>query len=151
MFWDDSLKGFGLRAGKTAKTFIVLMGSGRRLRIGHYPLVSLADARRHAQELMASRTLGLLRPAASRITFADAATQFLEASKAKNRPSTTEDYRLRLTRHWLPAFSSRVLAEITRRDVVRAIMHPSPLENQHALVILKTFFSWAVKSGFIEL
>ena len=36
IIWDASLKGFGLRMGKQSKTFIVLVGSGRRKRIGRY-------------------------------------------------------------------------------------------------------------------
>jgi hypothetical protein len=54
IYWD-SLKGFGLRVGKTRKTFIVLVASGRRKSIGVWPLQSLADARRDARRLLAER------------------------------------------------------------------------------------------------
>ncbi len=43
--WDSNLRGFGLSTGKAKKSFIVLVGSGRRHTIGVYPLCSLSEAR----------------------------------------------------------------------------------------------------------
>ncbi len=44
-YWD-TLKGFGMRVNSGGtRTFVVLIGSGRRQSIGHYPLISLSDAR----------------------------------------------------------------------------------------------------------
>src|SRR5258708_22454210 len=40
--WDSNLRGFGLSTGKARKSFIVLVGSGRRHTIGHYPLMTLS-------------------------------------------------------------------------------------------------------------
>lgn len=146
--WEGN--GFGCRVGKNTKTFIILLGSGKRHRIGRYPIISLAEARKRAQETIASHTLGLYRPTLKSLTFAEAVSFFLAASQAKNRPLTTEDYRLRLNRHWMPVFAKRSLAEITRQDITRAMLHPSHTERQHALNVLKRVFSWAVKTGHLE-
>ncbi len=145
-YWEGN--GFGLRVGKKSKTFIVLISSGKRLTIGRYgPGLSLATARRNAQQLQAAKTLRLYRPVA--ITFKCALERFLEASAAKHRPSTTEDYRLRLNRHWLPSLSSKKLSDINRNDIAK-FNHPSPTEAQHALVVVKVFFSWAIKHGLTD-
>ncbi|MEM0911385.1 MAG: Arm DNA-binding domain-containing protein, partial [Pseudomonadota bacterium] len=62
VLWDNALKGFGVRVGKTRKTFIVLIESGRRKSIGHYPDMTLAEARREAKRTLAEKTLGQVRP-----------------------------------------------------------------------------------------
>ena len=44
--WDGALRHFGARISQGgAKSFIVLVASGRRQAIGRYPTISLADAR----------------------------------------------------------------------------------------------------------
>jgi hypothetical protein len=44
---------FGIRVGKNRKTWIVIRGTERvRTRIGHYPELSLAEARKEARKLL---------------------------------------------------------------------------------------------------
>src|SRR5262245_2153943 len=61
-YWDATLPGFGLRiAPAGAKTWIIQYrhaGRVRRLKLGRYPLVSLADARDAARDKLASVTKG---------------------------------------------------------------------------------------------
>ena len=61
--WDAAIPGFGLRVGTASKTFIVLIDSGRRQKIGRYPLISLQDARSEAKRLLAEKDLGTCAPA----------------------------------------------------------------------------------------
>lgn len=50
--WDTTLKGFGVRVSpKGTKTFIALIGSGQRHKIGRYPLISLTEARSEARRV----------------------------------------------------------------------------------------------------
>jgi hypothetical protein len=65
----------GIRVGKTKKTFVVLVASGRRKSIGHYPHMSLADARKIAKEMLAEKMLGKVRP--KHVAFDDAKADFL--------------------------------------------------------------------------
>jgi Arm DNA-binding domain len=54
-YWDEALPGFGIRTGKTRKTFTVIRGKRReRVSIGQYPATSLQDARRKAKLLLAT-------------------------------------------------------------------------------------------------
>src|ERR1700685_278300 len=52
-YWDETTPGFGIRVGKNRKTWIGMRGQIRqRVRIGHYPALSLADARKEAKKLL---------------------------------------------------------------------------------------------------
>ena len=65
-FWDTQLPAFGVRCGKRRKTFVVMTGKQRkRTTIGHYPQISLQDARHRARHL-------LLAPPSSSPLFEDA-------------------------------------------------------------------------------
>ena len=85
--WDGSLKHFGVRISKGgAKSFIVLLGSGRRRAIGRYPALSLAKAREKATIILAQRALGKHRPDA--ISWKKAIEQYLDFVKRNRRPHT---------------------------------------------------------------
>src|SRR5437899_1246280 len=89
--WDAVVKHFGVRITPAgAKTFIVLLGSGRRQSIGQYPTITLAQARDKAKHILAERTLG--RHQASSISWQAATEKFIDACRAKNRPRTYEEY-----------------------------------------------------------
>jgi hypothetical protein len=63
LYADDTLPGFGLRVGTNSKTFVLTTGADRRrITIGRYPIVSLAQAREKAKTILAKRQLGLDKP-----------------------------------------------------------------------------------------
>src|ERR1700681_3145226 len=52
-YLDETTPAFGIRVGKNRKTWIVMRGQIRqRVRIGHYPTMSLSDARKEAKILL---------------------------------------------------------------------------------------------------
>ena len=54
--WDEAFKNFGCRISPGGtKAFIVLLGSGRRHTIGRNPIISLAEARASAQQMLAEK------------------------------------------------------------------------------------------------
>ena len=61
-YWDDETHGFGLRVSQTGrKTWIVLYrhhGRLRRLTLGTYPPLSLADAREQAKDALRAAAKG---------------------------------------------------------------------------------------------
>jgi integrase len=147
--WDGAQKHFGVRISQGgAKSFIILAGSGRRQAIGRFPTISLAAARTRAKELLAEQTLGKTRP--QTVAFDDAMAEFLSACEKKNRPRTVRDYTRLLNQHF--AFGRKSLAEITRLDIRRKLekLSETPAEQNHAIVAAKIFFSWAVRSGYLE-
>lgn len=147
-YWDTTLKGFGLRVSpKGTRTFIALVGSGARHKIGRYPLVSLSQARDEARKVLAKKTLGTFERQ-SAITFDAAVEKYLTACRLKNRPRTVAEYERHLA--YLP-FKARRLASIKKRDVVEALEGiKAQGERNHALVSAKVFFAWCASQGHID-
>jgi hypothetical protein len=147
--WDGAQKHFGVRISQGgAKSFIILSGSGRRQSIGRFPTISLSSAQTRAKELLAEQTLGKTRPKA--MAFDNALEAFLAECEKRNRPRTLRDYTRLLKRHF--AFGRKNLAEITRHDIRRKLENLNEIQSErnHAVVVVKTFFKWAVRHGYIE-
>lgn len=146
--WDAVLKGFGVRVSpKGTRTFVVLLGSGKRRTVGRYPELSLADARAAARRLIGEKMLGRVRP--DRVAFDDAKALFL-ADKAHLRESSLKSYRRRLERHF--RFGRTSLADIAPRDIQGRLtkLRDTPGEQEHAFVAGKVFFQWCARQQFID-
>ena len=99
---DDALAGLALRVSQGGtKTFTLVYGSPRkRVTIGRYPVITLAEAREKARQLLAHRTLHGDRP--PDLTFSDAVTLFLTTHCAQNnRPASARETERLLKRHFL--------------------------------------------------
>jgi integrase len=146
--WDGSLKHFGFRISKGgAKSFIVLLGSGRRQAIGRYPTITLAQAREKAKKILAERTLGKHQP--SSISWKRALDLYLAEVKSKNRTRTYDEYERTLSSYF--PFGDRKLADITKRDISDKLarLKDTPSQQKHAAVYLKTFFNWAIDENYL--
>jgi len=147
--WDDSLKGFGLRVGKQSKTFIVLVASGRRKRIGRYgnfPLLSLAQARDAARKVLAEKTLGTIVP--KHTAFEDAKKDYLADCASRLRPLTVKLYKAHLKKHF--PFGRRSVGDIGPKDVLKALKGLKPSQKEHAFRIGRTFFTWCIHQHLID-
>lgn len=147
-YWDTTVKGLGVRVSKTARTFIVLIDSGRRQKIGRYPTLTLADARTEAKRTLAEKTLGRVRPVHT--AFDDAKTTFLNECEKTNRPRTVAEYRRLLTRHF--PFGRRSVGDITARDITKRLarLNETPAERHHAFTAGRRFFNWCIARHLIE-
>lgn len=157
-YWDNKLSGFGCRISQGGqKTFIVMHGpreARKRKVIGKYPLQNLKTARDDARKTLAELALGIVdedtMPINS-ITFTEAREQFLESSRLRNKPRTTNDYKRLIGRHF--KFKGKKLAEITRNDLQRSLskLGKTPSEHQHAYVAIRIFFNWAFKEELVDI
>lgn len=121
---DATLSGFGVRVQPNGtKLFWVRWWDGaRRSReyLGEYgeggsPFLTLAAARTKAAETMVAARRGELRAAeAPKLTFGEAATEWLEVHSKPTKKTWLEDERI-INRYLLPWFD-RTPSEITRRD-----------------------------------
>jgi integrase len=149
-YWDASLTSFGVRISQGgSRSWIVMLGSERRrVTIGRYPLISLADARKQAKVLLAEEALGKFRPA--RKAYEDAMREFLEECARKNKPRTVKDYTWHLTKHF--PFARKSVADITPREVVRFLnqLNDTPSVKRHAYVVARAFFRWCIRQQLIE-
>lgn len=147
-FWDTSLKGFGVRVSpKGTKTFIALVGSGQRHKIGRYPLISLTDARTEAKKVLAQKTLGSYEKPHT-ILWETAVDRYLAACADKNRPRTVADYTKHLARF---PFKGRRLSTIKKRDVAAELENIAAKSMRaHVLTSVKAFFSWCAGQGYVD-
>jgi integrase len=148
-YWDIHTKGFGLRVGAGgARTFIVLIESGRRQSLGRYPTIKLAEARTEAARILAEKTLGKIRP--RHVAFDDAKEQFLAECSKRNRARTVQGYTRLLNRYY--PYGRKSVADITTHDVVRRLnkLNDVPAEKHHAFAAGRVFFRWCIRNHIIE-
>lgn len=150
-YWDASLPNFGIRVGPKRKTFIVMSADRTRLKLGTYPDMGLADARKAARERLAERTLGVERPPSP--SFEEALQQFLTVYSPQNhRPSTARENKRILERHFLPKLKKKEVGEIKPVEVSRILdsMASTPSEAEHAYRVVRTFFNYCVRRGHVR-
>src|SRR5260370_1195865 len=123
--WDTTFTGFGLRISpggkKSFQIFYRYNGQQRRMVIGAYPVMSLADARKWAKDRLLHVAKGH-DPAAERLgnrnaeTFGELAADYLKYHSKRKKRSWGEDERI-INVELLPDWESRKAKEITRREI----------------------------------
>ncbi len=159
-YWDVSLSGFGVRVSQGGtKSFVLMFGernSRKRITLGRYPILSLADARTKAREILANLMLGTYedpRSPASTL-FKDAVDSFLKLHCAQhNRASTAKETERQLRKHYYPSFKNLPLEEIRTRHITRVLdrlVRKTPSEANHAFGVIRKFFSWTKERGYLQ-
>ena len=149
---DDALPGFKLRVSQGGtKTFTLVYGTPRRrITLGRYPIITLAQARDKARQLLAHRTLhGDVPPT---LTFEEALTLFLKVHCAQhNRPATAKETERLLKRHFLSELRHRPIKDIATSELLRITddLLPTPSEANHAFTAARTLFRWATTRRYI--
>jgi integrase len=133
--WDGKTKGFGIRVGKNRKSWVVIYGRNRtKVTLGHYPALSLADARKKAL-----LTLGSPLVAKGVVTFPEAIDGFL--TQTHWRASTRYSVEKSLRKHF--RWNKR-LDQITHQDIL-AVVDQLPRGAQgEAVKHIRSFFNWCV-------
>jgi integrase len=146
-YFDLTTPAFGVRVGKNRRTWIVMRGHDRQLiRLGHYPSVSLQDARTEAKRLLASA-----QPNTGRVSFSEAYETFKKTHIATKKPSTQRGYKHILERHYLPALQNKRMSSITPHmlSAITDELVDTPSELHHAQAVSRTFFRWAKRRQYI--
>lgn len=143
-YFDKNTPAFGIRVGKNRKTWIVVRGRERtRTRIGHYPAVSLAEARRKALVLLGSP----IEHKAEVPKFSEALAQFYAVHVPTLKPKTQYQIIRVLDRHFAPKLKHKRLDEIVHSDISKVtdeLAKTAPSEAWHAFKDARTFFRWCV-------
>ncbi len=175
-FWDTLLPGFGCRVNETGtKTWMVnvrtLTGgqwsAAKRIRIGRYPDLSLANARKAASAAMQAARAGndpgqverrqkAAIVAESRATFRQAVDDFLVGwVEARGlRPATAYDYRATLHGQDVADWQDRPLRSISRADIrdrLAGIASTRPIRANRYLAYWGRFFGWCLEQDRIEI
>ncbi len=145
-----TFKNFGLRVTPAGcKSFVVLLGSGRRQVVGQYPTITLAQARQKARMILAEKTLG--RYQTSNVTWDAALEIFLAYVEQNNRQSTHDEYARCLKKYF--GFATTRLVDISREDINNKLdkINHAPAQRSRALTYCKIFFNWCIdERGYLD-
>ncbi len=162
-YWDAQLPGFGVRVSKSGrKTFIVRYkgssGSKRRLNLGVYPLMSLAEARDEAREKLAAIAKGedpQVEKVAEReaVTFGEMAETYLERHAKIKKRRWREDERI-LRVDLLPQWRSRKAKGIGRREVGEVldaiVARGAPIMANRVKALISKIYNFGIGRGLVE-
>ncbi len=162
-YWDLQLPGFGVRVSKSGrKTFIVRYkgssGSKRRLNLGVYPVMSLAEARDQAREKLAAIAKGedpQVEKVAEReaVTFGEMAETYLERHAKIKKRRWREDERI-LRVDLLPQWRGWKAKSIGRREVgvvLDAIVaRGAPIMANRVKALISKIYNFGVGRGLVE-
>jgi integrase len=140
-FWDLSLPSFGCRVSpRGTKTFNVMTGKERRLiKIGNYPQLSLAEARRQAHELLGG-------PTKQQIQYAAARDLFFAKHLDTLKPTTAHEQKNLMRRFPF----SKPLAAITLDDINRVLGTMPRGSARSCYNVFRTFLNWCVANDHLE-
>ena len=160
--WDEIIRGFGVRVSpRGRKTFFVMYrkhGVRRRLKLGHYPRLSLQDARKKARAALGAVAEGgdpaRERAAARRApTFEELAAEWLERYAKRRKRGWRKDERV-LDLDLLPLLGKMKAGEIGRSDVRRLldgiVERGAPIQANRTRALLSRIFSWGVEQEIVE-
>ena len=160
-YWDTSIPGFILRVSYGGRKAWGLVywheRRRRRLSLGAYPALSLADAREKASDALREVAHGK-DPAADKQaqkkaeTFGEMAAEYVEKhSKKKKRSWRTDE--LAFERDLLPRWRHRKASSITRKEVVRLLdgicERGASVQANRVLEILRKSYNWAISRDIV--
>ncbi len=157
---DTHLPGFMVRVSCVGKKVFYLNkridGRSRRIKLGEYPMMSLAEARQKAQGILRDISLGEFEkdsagsPERSVPTLNEVVEQFIGLyAKPRNKDWKGAQSVLRK----FSVLNSRPINQINRRDVHevldRIVASGTPTRANRALAAIKKLMNWAVDRGYM--
>ena len=164
--WENGRAGFGVRVSpKGRKTWVLMYrfdGKARRMTLGTYPEVSLADANLRVAEakrkLSEGRDPGLELVEARQAerqaeTVEDLAYEYLKRHAAPNKRTAHEDRRC-IEKDVLPHWGQRKAKNITRRDAIvlldRIVDRGAPIMANRTLAVVRRMFRFGVDRDILD-
>jgi integrase len=161
-YFDVKPPNLGLRVSSSGRKtwFIMYRSKGRlrRLTLGTYPALSMADARGQAtaaRHAVAEGEDPALQKYDARQAprVADLAAQYLEMYAKVHKKSWREDARL-LHHEVLPNWGHRKAFDIARRDVLslldRIVERGAPIQANRVLALVRKLYNWAISRDLLE-
>jgi integrase len=163
-YWDAGTPGFGLRVSAAGRmSWVVMYRHGdvkRRLTLGNYPALSLAEARAKARGALHTVQYQGADPAADKKanraaeTFGEMVQQYLERYAKREKRSWRKDLQI-LEKDVLPRFGKRKAKDITRRDVVAMlddiVERGAPIQANRTLEVVRKLFNWAISRDILQI
>jgi integrase len=162
--WDEKVPGLGIRVSSTGtKSFVLLYrigGQAKRMTLGRYPVVSLADARKLATEALykISHDQNPQQDKEDARSFPrcdETVDQFVRLHCSRhNRDSTARQTERIMRNRFLPTWAAKDVRKITKRDVIKvldAIVEEGlPSAANQAFAAVRKFSNWCVQRGIID-
>lgn len=160
-YFDEKTSGFGLRVSQGGrKTWFAMYrhnGRLRRMTIGTYPSLGLADAREKAKELLHLAAKGEDPATEKQVnrsapTFGEMAQDYIEMYAKQRKRSWQEDQRI-LDYDLLPRWKNCKAHDIKRRDVIAlldSIVQRAPIQANRTLALLRKMYNWAISRDLVE-
>lgn len=162
-YWDDSLKGFGVKVtpkGRKSYVFQYRLGGrrgrARRLFLGVHGQVTTEQARKEATKIAGDVAKG--RDIATDKRNRNAAPKVSEVMEVflrdhvqtKLKPSTKRSYECLAENHIKPLLGNLKIDEINRSDMAKLHhkMKATPYHANRALAVMSKFMSWSEKRGY---
>ena len=145
--WDKHSP-LGVRVSQWGtKTYIVMVGVGKRRAIAKVDELTLSQARAEAKRIRAEKVLGLDKKPETAITFDAALPLFLEENYRHKRERTKREAKRLLEKHFMPTFGKRSLPEITDKDIGERIgkLARVPSEQLHAFRAIRAMLRWCTR------
>ena len=161
-YWDETLSGFGVRAHHNGrKSYFVRYtadGSRRRMTLGTYPALCLADARDKAKVVLGRVARGE-DPQAEKVadreaeTFGELAAEYLERHAKPNKRRWKEDERV-IRAELLPVWKRRKAKNIGRRDVSEVldtiVARGSPIMANRTKALISKILNFGISRDVVE-
>ncbi len=155
-WWDSSLPGFGMRVSFGGrKTWQIMYRHGnrkRRMKLGPYSPLSLADAREMGLAALRDVAFGRDPAAAKKAerlagTFKELATEYIEKYAKKEKRSWKKD-QAALNRDILPEIGTLRAKNVTRLDIIRLLNsikdRGAPVMANRTHEIIRRIYSWGM-------
>lgn len=143
--WDTRTPGFGIRVNGRTKSWVVMYGAKRRMKVlGRYPDTPLATARKTALVILGTRPDGETKSP----LFEDVLPVFLDENYAGKSPRTKYQVARLLNNHFLPEFTGTRIAKIADTDITRVLdrLNHVPSEKLHAFRAIRTMLNWCTRA-----
>jgi integrase len=162
-YFDSATPGFALRVTSTGhRSWTVLYrhgGRARRMTLGAYPALPLADAREAAKDALRRAAKGE-DPAAQKgieraaETFGEVAEQYIERHAKREKRSWRQDQTI-LEKDVLPRFRAIRAKDITRRQLIEMldeiVARGAPIQANRTLQIVRRVFNWAMSRDLLQM
>ena len=136
--------------------------NGRKMKgtLGHWPYVSLANARKLADTARLQVASGIdpqdakRKAKRDRLSFLEAWENFDALHISDLKPKTAKEYRRSAVADILPRFKGIALKDVKKADVVALIdriRRRAPILANRTLALLHKFFNWCLGRDYIEL
>ena len=159
-YWDDDLKGFGLRVSPQGKkSFIVQYrknGRSKRIRIGQFGRITAFNARRDARILLGEIAQGNSPADKARVkrnspTFDEVAQRFIKDHiELRLKPNTQLDYKQILRRYLIPTFGPRRVSDIAYKDIyeLHLKLKDKPTQANRCVSVLSKILNMCSRWGY---